>query len=62
MRFIFFLLTLILFIATISSGQVNKQIFSSPKLGRVVAEAKTVAILPFNVNISYKRMLKGVIL
>ena len=60
MRIIFFLLTFILFNANISSGQVNKQIFSSPKLGRVIAEAKTVAILPFNVTISYKRMPKGV--
>ncbi len=41
-------------------SQATKQIFSSPNLTSTLGRAKTVAILPFNVSISYKKMPKGV--
>lgn len=36
-----------------------KQVFSSPKLATEIYNHKTVAILPFKANISYKRMPKN---
>lgn len=36
-----------------------KQVFSSPKLATEILNHKTVAILPFKANISYKRMPKN---
>ncbi|MFZ9660505.1 MAG: hypothetical protein ACO29O_01395 [Chitinophagaceae bacterium] len=36
-----------------------KQIYSSPQLPELLSNAKSVAILPFKVSISYKRMPKG---
>ena len=47
------------FIYTASFSQGAKQIFESPNLKSVVYNAKKVAILPFNVSISYKKMPKG---
>lgn len=43
-----------------SFSQATMQTFSSPSLKTLVSEAKTVAILPFGVSISYKKMPKGV--
>jgi len=47
------------FIYSASFSQGAKQIFESPNLKSVVYNAKKVAILPFNVSISYKKMPKG---
>ena len=47
------------FIYTASFSQGAKQIFESPNLKSLVYNAKKVAILPFNVSISYKKMPKG---
>jgi hypothetical protein len=47
------------FICTASFSQSAKQIFESPNLKSVLYTAKKVAILPFNVSISYKKMPKG---
>ena len=47
------------FICTTSFSQGAKQIFESPNLKSLVYSAKKVAILPFNVSISYKKMPKG---
>jgi hypothetical protein len=41
-------------------SQSAKQIFESPDLKSMLYTAKTVAILPFKVSISYKRMPKGI--
>jgi len=46
------------FICTASFSQSAKQIFESPNLKSVLYTAKKVAILPFNVSISYKKMPK----
>jgi hypothetical protein len=48
-----------LFICTASFCQSAKQIFESPNLKSVIYNSKKVAILPFNVSISYKKMPKG---
>ena len=48
-----------MFICTASFSQSAKQIFESPNLKSVIYTAKKVAILPFNVSISYKKMPKG---
>jgi len=39
--------------------QASKQIFESPNLSSVLSAAKTVAILPFRVAISYKKLPKN---
>ena len=44
------------------NAQSAKQIFESPDLKSMLYTAKTVAILPFKVSISYKRMPKNVTL
>ena len=51
-----FLLTVLCSFAQFESG---KQIFSAPGLPDLLASAKTVAILPFKVAITYKKMPKG---
>jgi hypothetical protein len=51
-----FILTVAYNFAQIESG---KQIYSSPVLNDLLSSAKTVAILPFKVSISYKKMPKG---
>lgn len=43
----------------VSSAQASKQVFSSPNLKAVVYNSKTVAIMPFTVGISFKKMPKG---
>lgn len=43
----------------ISFSQASKQIFEGPNLKTLVKKAEKVAILPFSVNISYKKMPKG---
>jgi hypothetical protein len=43
-----------------SQWETSKQEFKSPKLKELVATAKTVAILPFKANVTYKRMPKGI--
>ena len=48
-----------MFICTASFCQSAKQIFESPNLKSVIYNSKKVAILPFNVSISYKKMPKG---
>lgn len=60
MRNIFFTISF-LFLATFSFSQFEsgKQIYSSPGLKNLLYTAKTVAILPFKVAISYKKMPKG---
>lgn len=40
-------------------GEGSKQVFSSPNLKTEIYKHKTVAILPFNATISYKRMPKN---
>ncbi len=52
---------LILIILCFASMSVfaQKQIYESPKMKQVIAQHKTVAILPFTVHISYKRPPKG---
>lgn len=47
-------------IINFSYSQSNKQTYSAPNLKEVISRAKTAAILPFNVTISYKKMPKGV--
>ena len=47
------------FIYTASFSQGAKQIFESPNLKSLVYNAKKVAILPFNVSISYKNRGTG---
>lgn len=43
-------------------AQSAKQVFESPDLPNLVSTAKTVAILPFKVSISYKKAPKGMTL
>ena len=58
------ILILSLFIVKSSLAQIigSKQEFVSPNLKTLVANTKTVAILPLKANISYKKMPKGVTL
>ncbi len=39
--------------------ETNKQIFESPQLKSIIPKHKTVAILPFRVTITYKKIPKG---
>ena len=57
-----FLVILFFLSVTTSNAQweANKQEFKSPNLKSLIYNAKTVAILPFKANISYKKMPKGV--
>ena len=48
-----------LFIYTDSFCQSERQIFEYPNLKSLISTAKKVAILPFNVSISYEKMPKG---
>jgi TolB-like protein len=50
----------IAFVATASVAQFegSKQVYTSPKLKTEVAKHRTIAILPFNASISYKRKPK----
>ena len=53
------LLIALLFIYTDSFCQSERQIFEYPNLKSLISTAKKVAILPFNVSISYEKMPKG---
>lgn len=53
-----FILALLTTITT-SAQESAKQVFSSPNLATEIFNHKTVAILPFKANISYKRMPKN---
>lgn len=53
------LVVLTTLIFTQTKGQATKQIYSSPELNTLVATAKTAAILPLKVSISYKKMPKN---
>jgi hypothetical protein len=58
-----FLITSILMLFVFfGNSQSAKQIFESPDLKSMLYTAKTVAILPFKVSISYKRLPKNVTL
>ena len=54
------LFPLFILIGIIGYSQSAKQIFESPDLKSMLYTAKTVAILPFKVSISYKKVPKGV--
>ena len=54
-----FLLIASLFIYNDSFCQSERQIFEYPNLKSLISTAKKVAILPFNVSISYEKMPKG---
>lgn len=54
------LFPLFILIGIIGYAQSAKQIFESPDLKSMLYTAKTVAILPFKVSISYKKVPKGV--
>lgn len=54
--FQFLILTLLL---NEGYSQISKQIFESPNLSSVLSTARTVAILPFRVAISYKKLPKN---
>lgn len=56
----FLIVTILMSFAATGYSQSAKQIFESPDLKSMLYTAKTVAILPFKVSISYKRMPKGV--
>ncbi|MFC3561355.1 hypothetical protein [Pedobacter jamesrossensis] len=49
----------LLIIALGFSANAQKQIFESPKLSSEIKNHKTVAILPFNTKITYKKQPKG---
>jgi hypothetical protein len=55
MKNVFFLFTL--FLSFLVSAQ-DKQIFENPKMKEIISTHKTVAILPFNATISYRKQPK----
>ena len=59
MRLITITIASIFSFSTQISAQSAKQIYESPNLKKSIATAKTAAILPVNVAISYKKMPKG---
>jgi len=58
----YLLIISIVLISIKSNAQSSKQIFESRSLPILLATAKKVAILPFKVSISYKKMPKGLTL
>lgn len=56
----FLIVSILITFTVIGYSQSAKQIFESPELKSMLYTAKTVAILPFKVSISYKRMPKGI--
>lgn len=56
----FLIVTILITFTVIGYSQSAKQIFESPELKSMLYTAKTVAILPFKVSISYKRMPKDI--
>ena len=59
MRNILLLLSITICQNIFGQFETSKQIFASPELNDIIARTKTVAILPFNVSISYKKLPKG---
>ena len=59
MRLITIIIASIFCFTTQASAQSAKQIYESPNLKKVILSAKTAAVLPVNVSISYKKMPKG---
>ena len=53
-------IALLVSITCFSQWESSKQEFKSPNLKLLLVTAKTVAILPYKANISYKKMPKGV--
>jgi hypothetical protein len=53
---------LLFVMSAFAQGESAKQIYKSPDLENFIANVKTVAILPFKVSISYKKMPKGLTL
>jgi hypothetical protein len=53
-------IALLVSITSFSQWESSKQEFKSPNLKLLLVTAKTVAILPYKANISYKKMPKGV--
>ena len=58
-RAIYFLLLTISSLNLKAQFETSKQVYSAPNLADTIAKHKTVAILPFRVTISYKRMPKN---
>jgi hypothetical protein len=58
----FLIASMLMLFVFFGNSQSAKQIFESPDLKSMLYTAKTVAILPFKVSISYKRMPKNVTL
>jgi len=58
----FLIASMLMLFVLFGNSQSAKQIFESPDLKSMLYTAKTVAILPFKVSISYKRMPKNVTL
>ena len=59
MKFILLAIALIATTAGYAQFESAKQVFTSPKMKTEVAKHRTVAILPFNATIAYKRMPKN---
>lgn len=51
--------SLLAFFTASAQFETAKQTYKSKSLDKLVSQAKTVAILPFNVRINYKKMPKG---
>jgi hypothetical protein len=60
MKFItFILLSFVSSLTTNAQFESNKQVYRAPNLDDVKKDIKTVAVLPFNIVLSYKKMPKG---
>ncbi len=55
----FILISILSTLTTDAQFESNKQIYKAPNLDEVKRNIKTVAVLPFNIVLSYKRMPKG---
>lgn len=56
---LFFIASLFVYSTAFSQFESAKQTYKSNNLDQLISEAKTCAILPFNVKIVYKKMPKG---
>jgi hypothetical protein len=59
MKNILFLLSISICNSVFGQFETSKQLYKSPELESIIARTKTVAILPFKVSISYKKLPKG---
>ncbi len=57
-KIIFATLTFLFSLFSFSQFESSKQVYESPKLQQEIVTHKTIAILPYNVSISYKRLPK----